>query len=1387
MSAYGKFETVGEIAQNSRTTVYSARAAAGAGKNGYAVKVFAPVSLPGQAINDRTGARKFAEAYEAQRLASGQRAKHWAPVLEAGDFPGGAFYATRRYPRSLDRLIDLRVKITSESLRHVLLSLVRALREIEKRAGRSHGNLKASNVFISEGQLLKARIVVADPLAASDISGPSAAAADLKALGTILFRLVRQRDVRGEVGWPVTASPDWDVLGARAEAWRELCNQLLDPQALAKGLTLDDIERRLVQLRFRGAHKRVLFAAIGVPGLLLVGAFLYLRFAPYDSMPERLADYAELVGNVPPDSAVPPEEWKLLCDAYNDWLGSILAALKDPATREAWQRDPLLGPQVLARLDDAADRKTVLDPRVIIGQDGNLEEFSARPPEIVKKGVMRLHIRRAWKNVLPIKTALESWSAPTAIASSGDRLAKLGWTAPAAELKAALARNQARALTAAGIDDTLAERAKAERADAAYDQTVRHAEVLASTGDPFLGQLADFYRKPAARAGSVDELDQALTAANQNLSNWVTFVHGPWASVDKSRLAREGAVDRAPGPVTARRIADWKAEAADYTLVSAADDPRQSTDWPALAASLQKSLEQYALEERGAPAARDPSLVPSSVLQERARALADQVAALNAAPVVRKDIAPTAARVRDLTAAHRALAEQISASLVLFHPDVADWIKGLAALVFPGSPSLERAWQERSRLLLGNATARELAGDQTRFRDLRIAAESLKGLLRDLSAPQALAPAALPAGDIPADIRSQIDAWLAAQRETALGAIVRSIDWAGVQRGADAQAVLATPAGGAARTAYADALRSATDLASDSGEIRADLALGRGLDEGAGAAAQRAEGRPAAAALIHTGALGQVTASVEELRSLAASTDAAALAVRAAAGPLAGSLGAWRRLGGLGAWPGSPAELDREGEAEKGLAARLAQADPDAARQARLKDEFAREAKARWRKALRASAGVGAPEVAAVFGKMGAFGVTLDSLDDAARYDLDLSQLKAEAAAARTTQDADDARSRFGDRVKALASLSGHADVAAFQGAIQGVSLAKGDPAADVRGMGPAQAGWSAEPATSSSQVTYRWTSAAGQAYALTFDLVELADNDPYFLCTTDMPIGLFLEILSQNPADTFVATEMPSWIASVQSPAEDQRQGPRVWTVDYRRAGHLRLSDQWTGVRMPTWPDQVYAPGEKIGPPTRLSPVQYIDPAAARIFAEHYLHCRLPTPSEWSETLAALGGPRLKALRWNLRDRTWQLQQAYLAKSGSSFDLPWPDSDIFIPASLGTIRRAGDAVSANDGDDGTLWFADVDTPAGSLPFSHLIGNVAIVLWNPKTASYAVSGGSALSPAEVDPTAIYAVDSQQEREGYSDVGFRPAFNAPDSLVGKSRLSRLIRDQGFLRL
>src|SRR3954452_15739952 len=113
MSAYGKFQTVSEISHNSRTCVFTARK--GPSKPAvYAVKIFQPVALPGAAINDAAGIRAFVQATALQRTAASKRARHWAPILEAGDFAGGAFYVTSHYSRSLERLIDGRLKVDSE-------------------------------------------------------------------------------------------------------------------------------------------------------------------------------------------------------------------------------------------------------------------------------------------------------------------------------------------------------------------------------------------------------------------------------------------------------------------------------------------------------------------------------------------------------------------------------------------------------------------------------------------------------------------------------------------------------------------------------------------------------------------------------------------------------------------------------------------------------------------------------------------------------------------------------------------------------------------------------------------------------------------------------------------------------------------------------------------------------------------------------------------------------------------------------------------------------------------------------------------------------------------------------------------------------------------------
>jgi hypothetical protein len=94
------------------------------------------------------------------------------------------------------------------------------------------------------------------------------------------------------------------------------------------------------------------------------------------------------------------------------------------------------------------------------------------------------------------------------------------------------------------------------------------------------------------------------------------------------------------------------------------------------------------------------------------------------------------------------------------------------------------------------------------------------------------------------------------------------------------------------------------------------------------------------------------------------------------------------------------------------------------------------------------------------------------------------------------------------------------------------------------------------------------------------------------------------------------------------------------------------------------------------------------------------------------------------------------------------------------------------------------LWFSTVDEGPEIGGIRNLFGNVAIYLFDETTAKFAVAGGSAISPPEIDPLKTYDLPRNSE-DGFADVGFRPAFDASPELIQRAKLMRVVRQQRFL--
>src|SRR5207302_1669974 len=118
------------------------------------------------------------------------------------------------YPRTAQKLVNGKVKLSSAALGALVTGVLAGLEELKTACSRSHGNLKPSNVLLAPGELSPASVALTDP-APSRVAAQGGEAADLYALGELIYQLVTYRQFRGQAGrgWPIPADPEWKRLG----------------------------------------------------------------------------------------------------------------------------------------------------------------------------------------------------------------------------------------------------------------------------------------------------------------------------------------------------------------------------------------------------------------------------------------------------------------------------------------------------------------------------------------------------------------------------------------------------------------------------------------------------------------------------------------------------------------------------------------------------------------------------------------------------------------------------------------------------------------------------------------------------------------------------------------------------------------------------------------------------------------------------------------------------------------------------------------------------------------------------------------------------------------------------------------------------------------------
>ena len=1383
-------------------------------------------------------------------------------ATEGRPVAAGAYAVMDRYERSVQSLIDGRVNVNNADLRALFTGIIQGLLDLRRSAARSHGALKAANILLANSaDLATATVHLTDP-APDGALLPTSKEKDLADLGRILYQLVNLRAYdEGTIG----RNKDWDELGPNGEDWRKLCGALLDAHAPAEERDLEKILPRIGTwtAKPKKSKKPILLAAAAL--FLIVGSIAaYFQFRT-------------------PPVKFDQTRWENMSLAYYSWFGDFMDQMYKPAVRDKFRKAPY--PTEVAKLfDDAGKELDEYDPAKIARDQGReWADLVANPTDYVKTGAGPRYTQRGLELIVHVNEALTpaKWTVLTRLDETAKRYEALGWQKPAGGIRAVIKAAQPPATPDTGditervkkvtdekaarketifqsVERTIAAANSVEEIDRRWASIEKQLVDPSAGAVPLLQKLSDFAKalpRSEAKADAPGTLEDvtALAASFGKIQDMLTKLNGalstPGREVVYAELAKDSAADVAP------TIEAYQALAERVPLyLKMTDDPRVKVlaAWKAQRDQVQSDMADFlakAVEAKveGEQAHLDDLTARRAALE---KALTD-AAAITAIEKNREILAKAAG---DATALADKITQDALTWSAPFKTDPAQYVKEkrdylTMAPLAKATPSVFEQWKAAHSRFLDKveATKDNLRKDYKYKLAVDEKFKALEALYTEIDAaiPTAVAGLSEITGT---DWRHTIAARVASvYRENALKDLMANLPAPSasddVPNGKDTAFVsFKTQRLAAYDKSRADTLALLNDYAAiadrlDKLDLQANepapgAASWRDLYGKWGGAAAAARNALLGDAVI-AAALKPITDRVGALAALDGVTDYKALLEGAQSNVPEVALTAWRKLGAAAVTEETPA-LDDEVKAEAALGARLTALASarvlDAPRLQKLNGEIAAQRPIRWHRW--ADGLTTAAAIQTALDKAETFKVALNPQADAAMiYDRAYYALQKEYAKGHTEAELKPLAQKFIDEVSAMpAAVSGEAGVKDLL-ARMAKSLSPNQGESSANGAGPQLAKWEMDTSRENMRVFYL-PNKANAKHTLEFVRMQVAENGTQktvYLCTTEMPVGLFIEIMNApgklDDVDNDKHPDSAHWFKVSAQKKDDVylANGVRSWRIDERK---FILNENWLDDAGPRMMGQAYYPASATPEaPAAGDPVQLITPWAA-MYAARLLGCRIPTSDEWQAAYNAFEVPAGAVLPkdvWNLRGEgggrpTWRTQQDY-TKPLETNGLPYPDKGIFIPSKLlfsdiqaGSAKPwTADALakiapsritsSPTPYQNNTLWFQPVDRenlPAGAPKpvLHHLVGNVAEYVFDGETATAVVSnntastaaideaikaggtklfviGGSSLSPPDVPFNEKQAVNPTTvgAKTGFCDVGFRLAYTAPiDSIV-----------------
>ena len=561
MASFGRYETVRELYRTGYTVVYSGRVAADPAEK-FVIKVFQPSALLLEGEQVKTELDLFLNSASIQQKAAESGAQHWAPIYECGSITDGVFYATDKYDRSLQQLIDGRVTLTPQALCAVVESVAKGLIELKQACVRPHGNLKATNVLIAgAGDISQTTIVLSDPLPDEHIDTSIHWDRDLRAMAEFIYQLVIHRPSPTVDGWQVPDSKEWAVLGKQANDWRNLCNRLLTAHLRPGAMTIETLIEELAQLK---KVKPVLSSRrLIVAGLIIaiVGAVILRLLWPKPAPPEQA-------------------EWENLCTEYEAWVDDFRRSV-DKQRKVRWSKDAELGEIVdmigIARYPyDVMVKRGKAEIWEIVGH-----------PEWGEQG----KTQAALKAIEDIKSffdpnsvddpnAYKPWPLLVKIRETANKFEERGWQKPGAYLGFLVeaVKLEPNKPIAENVDTVLGVRDTLNEITSQWDKIENDKATMDGSKAPTLAKFGNYIQsevisdKGPGTKDDLNSLGDKLKEIGSLAGELAEFINSDWQSrVDREAFLEEVPALEAETPAK-NDFERWLQRARDYYILT--EDPR---------------------------------------------------------------------------------------------------------------------------------------------------------------------------------------------------------------------------------------------------------------------------------------------------------------------------------------------------------------------------------------------------------------------------------------------------------------------------------------------------------------------------------------------------------------------------------------------------------------------------------------------------------------------------------------------------------------------------------------------------------------------------------------------------------------------------------------------